>query len=250
SHVIASVVPNCVSYDPTFSFELTVIVHEGLRRMVTNQEDVFYYITVMNENYAHPGIEEVADKNAVANILKGMYLFKEGAKAKGKKHVQLMGSGTIFREVIAAADLLEADWGVTADIWSCPGFNELRRDGLDVDRWNMLHPTETPRVSHVEQCLNGREGPVVAATDYMKVYAEQIRPFMPKGTTYRVLGTDGYGRSDTREQLRHHFEVNRYWVTVAALKALADEGAVKPTAVADAIKKYGLDPNKPNPVTV
>jgi len=250
SHVIASVVPNCVSYDPTFSFELTVIVHEGLRRMVTNQEDVFYYITVMNENYAHPGIEEVADKNAQANILKGMYLFKEGAKPKGKKHVQLMGSGTIFREVIAAADLLEADWGVTADIWSCPGFNELRRDGLDTDRWNMLHPTEAPRLSHVEQCLKDREGPAIAATDYMKVFADQIRPFMPKGKTYRVLGTDGYGRSDTRERLRHHFEVNRYWVTVAALKALADDGAVKPTVVADAIKKYGLDPEKPNPVTV
>src|SRR5690606_16235625 len=168
SHVIASVVPNCVSYDPTFSFELTVIVHEGLRRMVTNREDVFYYITVMNENYAHPGIEEVADKNAQANILKGTYLSKEGAKPKGKTHVQLMGSGTIFREVIAAADLLEADWGVTADIWSCPGFNELRRDGLDTDRWNMLHPTEAPRLSHVEQCLKDREGPAIAATDYMK----------------------------------------------------------------------------------
>ena len=248
SHILASVVPSCVSYDPTFAYELAVIIHDGLRRMVTNQEDVFYYITVMNENYAHPGIEEVADKNARENILKGMYLFKEGTK--GKKRVQLMGSGTIFREVIAAADLLEADWGVSADIWSCTSFNELRRDGLDVDRWNMLHPTETPRVSHVERCLKDREGPAVAATDYIKTFADQIRPFMPKGKTYRVLGTDGYGRSDTRDRLRHHFEVDRYWVTVAALKALADDGVVKPAVVADAIKKYGLDPEKPNPLTV
>ncbi|MFO7188479.1 MAG: pyruvate dehydrogenase (acetyl-transferring), homodimeric type [Pseudomonadota bacterium] len=250
SHILASVVPSCVSYDPTFAYELAVIIHDGLRRMVTNQEDVFYYITVMNENYAHPGIEEVADKNARENILKGMYLFKEGTKGKGKKRVQLMGSGTIFREVIAAADLLEADWGVSADIWSCTSFNELRRDGLDVDRWNMLHPTETPRVSHVERCLKDREGPAVAATDYIKTFADQIRPFMPKGKTYRVLGTDGYGRSDTRDRLRHHFEVDRYWVTVAALKALADDGVVKPAVVADAIKKYGLDPEKPNPLTV
>ncbi len=251
SQILASVVPNCVSYDPTFSFELTIIVHDGLRRMMTNQEDVFYYITVMNENYAHPGLDEVADKNAHDNILKGMYLLKEGAKGgKGKKRVQLLGSGTIFREVIAAADLLDADWGVTADLWSCPSFNELRREGLDVDRWNMLHPAETPRESHVERCLKDREGPVIASTDYMKVFADQIRQFVPKGKTYRVLGTDGFGRSDTREQLRHHFEVNRYWVTVAALKALADEGAVKASVVGDAIKKYGLDPNKPNPVTV
>ncbi|HKO88983.1 MAG TPA: pyruvate dehydrogenase (acetyl-transferring), homodimeric type [Burkholderiales bacterium] len=248
SHVLASVVPNCVSYDPTFGYEVAVIIHDGLRRMVTNQEDVFFYITLMNENYLHPALADAADKNAQANILKGMYLLKEGEKSK--QRVQLMGSGTIFREVIAAGDLLEKDWNVGADIWSCPSFNELRRDGLDTDRWNLLHPTETPRKSFVEQQLTGREGPVIASTDYMKVFAEQIRPFMPKGKNFRVLGTDGYGRSDTREKLRHHFEVNRYWVVVAALKALADEGTVKAQVVADAIKKYGLDPNKPNPVTV
>jgi pyruvate dehydrogenase E1 component len=248
SHVLASVVPNCVAYDPTFAYEVAVVIHDGLRRMVTNQEDVFYYITLMNENYLHPAMADAADKNVQANILKGMYLLKEGAKTK--QRVQLMGSGTIFREVIAAAELLEKDWGVGADIWSCPSFNELRRDGLDTDRWNLLHPTETSRVSFVEQQLTGREGPVIASTDYMKVFAEQIRPFMPKGKNFRVLGTDGYGRSDTRERLRHHFEVNRYWVVVAALKALADEGTIKAQSVADAIKQYGLDPNKPNPVTV
>ena len=177
-----------------------------------------------------------------------MYLLKEAGKAKQK--VQLMGSGTILREVIAAAGLLEKDWGVAADIWSCPSFTELRREGLDADRWNMLHPAEKPRKSYVESRLEGRDGPVIASTDYMKAFADQIRPFLPKGKTFRVLGTDGYGRSDTREKLRHFFEVNRYWVTVAALKALADDGAVKPAAVADAIKKYGIDPNKPNPVTV
>ena len=183
-----------------------------------------------------------------AGILKGMYLLKEGGK--GKQRVQLMGSGTILREVIAAAELLEKDWGVAADIWSCPSFTELRREGLDTDRWNMLHPTEKPRPSYVESRLQGRDGPVVASTDYMKAFADQIRPFLPRGRTYRVLGTDGYGRSDTRQKLRYFFEVNRHWVTVAALKALADDGAVKPAVVADAIKKYGIDPSKPNPVTV
>ena len=164
--------------------------------------------------------------------------------------MQLLGSGTILREVIAAAELLEKDWGVAADIWSCPSFTELRRDGLDADRWNLLHPAEKPRKSYVERRLEGRDGPVVASTDYMKTFADQIRPFIPRGQTFRVLGTDGFGRSDTREKLRYFFEVNRYWVTLAALKALADEGAMKPAVVAEAIKKYGIDPNKPNPVTV
>jgi pyruvate dehydrogenase E1 component len=248
SHILSSVIPNCASYDPTFAYEVGVIIHDGLRRMVTNQEDVFYYITVMNENYAHPAMTEAADKDVQAGILKGMYLLKEGGK--GKQRVQLMGSGTILREVIAAAELLEKDWGVAADIWSCPSFTELRREGLDTDRWNMLHPTEKPRPSYVESRLQGRDGPVVASTDYMKAFADQIRPFLPRGRTYRVLGTDGYGRSDTRQKLRYFFEVNRHWVTVAALKALADDGAVKPAVVADAIKKYGIDPSKPNPVTV
>jgi pyruvate dehydrogenase E1 component len=164
--------------------------------------------------------------------------------------VQLLGSGTILREVVAAAELLERDWSVAADLWSCPSFTELRRDGLDADRWNMLHPTETPRKSYVETRLAGRQGPAIASTDYMKAFADQIRPFIPNGMRYRVLGTDGYGRSDTRAKLRHFFEVNRNWVTIAALKALADDGTVKPALVAEAIKKYGIDPSKPNPVTV
>ena len=248
SHIMSAVIPNCVSYDPTFAYEVGVIIHDGLRRMVTNQQDVFYYITVMNENYVHPAMADAADKDVQASILKGMYLLKEGGKSK--QRVQLLGSGTILREVIAGAELLEKDWGVTADIWSCPSFTELRRDGLDADRWNMLHPAEKPRKSYVESRLEGRDGPVIASTDYMKAFADQIRPFVPKGRSYRVLGTDGFGRSDTREKLRHFFEVNRYWVAVAALKALADDGAVKPAVVAEAIKKYGIDPNKPNPVTV
>jgi pyruvate dehydrogenase E1 component len=255
SQVLASVIPNCVSYDPTFGYELAVIIHDGLRRMVTNQEDVFYYITVMNENYVHPGLDQAADANTREGILKGMYLLRKGEAGKGKKEekkprVQLLGAGTILREVIAAAELLESDWGVASDIWSCPSFNELRRDGLDAERWNLLHPTETPRKSYVETRLEATTGPIVASTDYMKTFADQIRPFLPKGRAYRVLGTDGFGRSDTREKLRHFFEVNRYWTAIAALKALADEGAIKPSVVADAIKKYGIDPNKPNPVTV
>ena len=258
SHILSSVIPNCVSYDPTFGFELAVIIQDGLRRMVTNQEDVFYYVTLMNENYAHPGIAQPADENVKDGVLRGMYLLKEGGKARGSANgsadqplrVQLMGSGTILREVIAAAELLEKDWGVASDLWSCPSFTELRREGLELERWNLLHPTEQPRKSYVESRLEARAGPVIASTDYMKTFADQIRPFVPKGRDYRVLGTDGFGRSDTREKLRHFFEVNRYWVTISALKALADGGALKHSLVADAIKKYGIDPAKPNPTTV
>ena len=244
SHLMSAVIPNCISYDPTFGYELAVIIHDGLRRMITNQEDVFYYITVMNENYTHPGLPD----GSAEGILKGMYLFKNGAK---KKHaVQLLGSGTILREVIAAGEMLEKDWDVAAGIWSCTSFNELRREGLDCDRWNLLHPTEAARESWVEKNLISHAGPVVASTDYMKSFAEQIRPFIPRGRTYRVLGTDGFGRSDTREKLRHFFEVNRYWITVAALKALAEQGEIQASVVADAIRKYAIDPDKPNPVTV
>jgi pyruvate dehydrogenase E1 component len=164
--------------------------------------------------------------------------------------VQLLGSGTILREVIAAAELLEKDWGIAADIWSCPSFTELRREGMDVERWNLLHPTAKPRKAYVEGRLEGHDGPIIASTDYMKAFAEQIRPFVGKGRDYRVLGTDGFGRSDTREKLRHFFEVDRYWVTISALKALADGGALKAAVVADAIGKYGIDPEKPNPATV
>jgi pyruvate dehydrogenase E1 component len=248
SHIMSSVVPNCVSYDPTFGHELAVIVQDGLRRMVAEQQDVFYYITVMNEAYIHPGLDDVADKTAREGILKGMYLFSEGPKKKHK--VQLMGSGTILREVIAAAEILAKDWDVSADVWSATSFTELRREGLDCERWSLLHPAEPKRESYVEKRLRQTSGPIVASTDYMKSFADQIRPFMPAGRSFRVLGTDGFGRSDSREKLRYHFEVNRHWVAVAALKALADEGAIKPPVVADAIRKYGIDPSKPNPVSV
>jgi pyruvate dehydrogenase E1 component len=249
SHLMASTIPNCISYDPTFAYELAVIVQDGMRRMYQQQEDVFYYITVMNENYAHPAMPEGVEKG----ILRGMYLFAEaGADTKAKKNqlrVQLLGSGTILREVIAAAAMLEKDYGVGADIWSVTSFNELRRDGLDAQRWNLLHPDATPRVSYVEQCLKDRAGPVVAATDYVKNYADQIRAFLP-AQHYSVLGTDGFGRSDTRKALRRFFEVDRNYVAVAALKALADQEAIPHAKVAEAIKRYGIDPEKPSPTTV
>jgi pyruvate dehydrogenase E1 component len=206
---------------------------------------VFYYITLMNENYSHPGLKAGQEEG----ILKGLYLLQPSQK-KAKQRVQLMGSGTILREVIEAAKLLDEDWGIAADIWSAPSFTLLARDGQDADRWNMLNPTATPRVPYVAAQLQSSEGPVIAATDYMRTYAEQIRPFMPKGRSYKVLGTDGFGRSDTRDKLRAFFEVNRYFVTLAALKQLADEGKIDASVVAKAVAKYGIDPNKPNPTTV
>ena len=243
---MSSVVPNCLSYDPTYGYEVAVIVHDGLRRMVTNQEDVFYYITLMNENYEHPAMPQGVEQG----ILKGMYLLRE-SKAKHKSRVQLLGSGTILREVLAAAELLESDWGVAADVWSATSFTELRRGGLAAERWNLLHPDSKPRTPYVTEVLQSRPaGPVVAASDYMKTFADQIRPFIPQGRVYRVLGTDGFGRSDSRAKLRHFFEVNREFITVAALKSLVDQGEGKPKAVADAIKKYGIDPEKPDPTTV
>ncbi|HET9749383.1 MAG TPA: pyruvate dehydrogenase (acetyl-transferring), homodimeric type [Casimicrobiaceae bacterium] len=244
SLLFASAFPTCISYDPTFSYEVAVIIQDGLRRMYAEQEDHFYYITVMNENYVHPAMPEGAE----ASIIKGMYRFGGGdAKAKAPR-VQLLGSGTIFREVIAAADLLRNDWGVESDLWSCPSFTELARDGRAVERDNMLHPSEKPRVSHLESCLANAKGPVVAATDYVRAYPDQIRPYVKR--RYVVLGTDGFGRSDTREKLRHFFEVDRFYVTVASLKALADDGTIPATKVADAVKKYGIDPAKPAPWTV
>ncbi|MHB0984775.1 MAG: pyruvate dehydrogenase (acetyl-transferring), homodimeric type [Sulfuricella sp.] len=243
SHILASTIPNCVAYDPAYAYELAVIIQDGLRRMYKEQESVYYYITVMNENYVHPPMP----KGAEEGILKGMYLLKRGA-ARKKMKVQLMGSGTILREVIAAADLLEADFGVSSDIWSVTSFNELRREGLDVQRWNRLHPEHPQRLTYVEKCLKDGSGPVVASTDYMKAYADQIRAFVPRH--FVALGTDGFGRSDSRENLRRFFEVDRYHVALAALKALADEGVIPAAKVAEAIVKYGIDPNKPNPVTV
>jgi len=246
SHLLSANIPNCVSYDPTFAYEVAVIVQDGLRRMYQEQEDVFYYLTLMNENYEHPPMPEGAE----AGVREGMYLLKAGEASQREKalRVQLLGSGTILREVIAAADLLAADFDITADIWSVPSFTELRREGLDVERWNMLHPTQPPRRSHVEVCLAERQGPVIAASDYMKAFADQIRPFVPQ--RYRVLGTDGFGRSDYRRSLRSFFEVDRHFIAVAALKALADEGAVPASAAADAIRRYGIDPEKPNPARV
>jgi len=245
SHLLAATVPNCISYDPTFAYELAVIIQDGLRRMYQEQEDIYYYITVMNENYGHPALPEGVEKG----ILKGMYLLREGKAKKNQPKVQLLGSGTILREVIAGADLLEKDFGIAADIWSVTSFNELRRDGLAVQRWNLLHPEAEPRLSYVEQCLKDRAGAVVAATDYMKAFAEQIRAFLPTHN-YLVLGTDGFGRSDTRRQLRKFFEVDRNYVAVAAMKALADQEAVPRGKVTEAIRKYGIDPEKPNPTTV
>lgn len=245
SHLFAAGIPNCVSYDPTFAYEVAVIMQDGLRRMVQEQEDIYYYITVMNENYEHPALPTGVEQD----IIKGMYCLKKSAtQQNAKQRVQLLGSGTILNEVIAAANLLEKDWGVAADIWSCPSFTELARDGQATARHNLLHPTATPRQSHVEKLLKDAPGPVIAATDYVRAFAEQIRAFVPG--RYWVLGTDGFGRSDTRAKLRHFFEVDRYWVTVAALKALADEGVIKPQIVADALAKYQLDPAKPNPMTV
>lgn len=245
SHLMAATIPNCVSYDPTFAYELAVIIHDGMRRMYQEQEDVFYYLTVMNENYAHPAMPEGAE----AGIIRGMYLFNEGkSQSATAPTVQLLGSGTILREVIAAAELLAKDFGVTSDIWSVTSFNELRRDGLDCERWNMLHPEAAPRISYTEQCLGKRKGPVIAATDYIKSYADQIRAYLPG--TYKVLGTDGFGRSDTRNKLRHFFEVDRYYIAVAALKALADEGSVAMSEVSKALELYNINPDKPNPTTV
>ncbi|MBL8471913.1 MAG: pyruvate dehydrogenase (acetyl-transferring), homodimeric type [Rhodocyclaceae bacterium] len=243
SHLWAGAIPNCISYDPTFSYEIAVIVQDGLRRMYAEQEDVYYYLTVMNENYEHPAMPEGAE----ADILKGMYAFRKGADSKGPR-VQLLGCGTIFREVMAAADLLKSDWGVESDLWSCPSFTELARDGQAADRDNMLHPGDAPKLAHVTKCLQNTQGPVIAATDNVKLYAEQIRAYVPR--RYRVLGTDGFGRSDTREKLRHFFEVDRHWVTLAALQSLAAEGAIPAAKVAEAIAKYGLDPAKSNPMTV
>src|SRR5438105_3749713 len=245
SHVFSSVIPNCVSYDPTFAYELAVIIQNGLRRMYVDQDDVFYYVTLMNENYEHPPMPEGVEDG----IRRGMYPFSVAEELpESAPRVQLLGSGTILWEVIAAAALLGTDFGVAADVWSVPSFTELRRDGLAAERWSMLHPLEEPRRSYVESCLGGRAGPVVAATDYVRAYADQIRPFVPG--RYRVLGTDGFGRSDYRRKLRSHFEVDRHYVVLAALSALGADGTVPAKAAAEAMERYGFDPDKPDPVSV
>ena len=241
SQLMAAMIPNCVSYDPTFAYELAVIMQDGLKRMIENQEDVFYYITVMNENYSHPEMP----KGSETDIINGMYSFST-SKIKGEK-VQLMGSGVILREVIEAQKILESDYGVSADVWSVTSFNELRKDALEADRWNRMNPDKPQKESHVVKLLKKAEGPIIASTDYMKSFAEQIAVFLPH--KFVALGTDGFGRSDSREKLRHFFEVDRHYVVVATLKALSDEGKIKSSVVTDAIKKFKLDPNKPNPVT-
>jgi pyruvate dehydrogenase E1 component len=242
SHLLASTVPNCVAYDPTYAYELAVIVQDGLRRMYQEQENVFYYITCMNENYAHPALPA----GAAEGILKGMYLLRSAGK--GKLRATLFGSGTILREVLAAADLLEKDYGVAADVFSATSFSELRRNALAVERWNLLHPNDKPKQTHVQEALGERTGPFIAATDYMKTVADQIRQWVPG--RYAVLGTDGFGRSDSRAELRRFFEVDRHYVVVATLNALANDGKIDLQAVTQAMKTFGIDPEKPNPLTV
>jgi pyruvate dehydrogenase E1 component len=244
SHIMAATIPNCMPYDPTFAHEVAVIIHDGLRRMVAEQEDVFYYITIMNENYPQPGLKPGTEEG----ILKGMYLLQEGDK-NAKHRVQLIGSGTILRESVAAAELLKNDWGIAADVWSAPSLTLVARDGQDAERWNLVHPNDEPRIPYVTGLMRETVGPIVATTDYMRMFAEQIRAYMPKGRTYKVLGTDGFGRSDSRVKLREFFEVNRHYIAVAALKSLAEDGELSPSVVQQAIEKYGINPNKPNPVT-
>lgn len=242
NHIMASVIPSCICYDPTFSYEVAIIIREGLRRMITNQENVYYYISLMNENYEHPAMPEHAEEG----ILKGMYLFKSEGNPSNQLTVQLMGCGTILREVIKAAELLNNDFSINADIWSATSFTELRREALAIERDNLFHPEQETKLSYVTQCLKDRKGPVIAASDYIRLFADQIRQWVPQ--PYYVLGTDGYGRSDTRSELRDFFEVNAFYIVIAALKALADQNQLPRRVVVDAMKKYGIDPEKPNPV--
>ncbi|PHS73070.1 MAG: pyruvate dehydrogenase (acetyl-transferring), homodimeric type, partial [Alcanivorax sp.] len=244
SHVLTSTVPNCVSYDPTYAYEVAVILQDGLKRMYEDHENIFYYLTLMNENYVHGAMPEGAEEG----IRRGMYLLHEGKGGKKAAKVQLLGSGTILREVEAAAELLYQDFGVSADVWSVTSFNELRREGIRADRDRMLAPErDKHEPTWVERCLADRAGPVIASTDYIRAYADQIRPWIK--APYRVLGTDGFGRSDSRAQLRHFFEVDRYFVVLAALTALRDEGEVEADVVKKAMEKYRIDPAKPYPVT-
>jgi pyruvate dehydrogenase E1 component len=243
SHVFANTIPNCRSYDPTYAFELAVIIQDGIKRMYHDNENVFYYVSLMNENYQHPDMPEGAEEG----IIKGMYLLEQGI-GKAKNRVQLMGAGTILREVRFAAEILRSEFDVEADVWSVTSVNELTRDGQRATRWNMLNPTEPQRKPYITEKLEGREGPFIISTDNLKTYSEQLRGYIPG--SYTVLGTEGFGRSDTRTQLRHFFEVNRYFVVIAALKALADQGKIKADVVAKAIKKFGIDPAKADPMSV
>jgi pyruvate dehydrogenase E1 component len=241
SHLLFSVVPNCVAYDPCYGYELAAIVQDGMRRMLEDQEDVFYYVTVTNENYVHPAMPEGAQEG----ILRGLYRLRLAADRQGGPRVQLLGAGTLLREGLAAAELLEEDWGVAADVWSVTSFTELRRDGLDAERRNRLHPSAVPDLSWVEQCLAPTAGPVVAVSDYLRTVPDLIRAWVPR--RYVTLGTDGYGRSDTRAALRRFFEVDRHHIAVAALKAVADDGSIEQSRVEEAIARYGIDTGGPNP---
>jgi pyruvate dehydrogenase E1 component len=250
SLVLSNTIPNCISYDPCFGYEMAVIIHNGMTRMLAQRESVYFYITAMNENYVHPPMPEGAEEG----IIKGIYKFREiadgnkKAAAKFKTHVRLLGSGTILREVIEAAHILEKDWKVGAEIYSVTSFNELARDGLEVERWNMLHPNDDAQVPYITQILGDDKSPVVSSTDYMKCYSDQVREYVP--ATFTTLGTDGFGRSDTREKLREFFEVDRRYVTVAALHALSLDGEIDKPTVAKAVQQYGIDPDKPNPAKV
>ena len=241
SHILAGTIPNCVTYDPTYAYELAIIIQSGLEEMYVKKMAKYYYITVMNENYIQPEMP----KGCEDGVIRGMYLLKKNSKKTSKKVVQLLGSGTILREVIAAAEILKADFGVESDIWSVTSFNELRKEGLATTRWNLLHPEDTPKVSYVNECLDKTVGPVIASTDYMKSYADQIRDYVPR--RYAVLGTDGFGRSDTREKLREFFEVDRHFVALAALSALAEENIIETKIVSQAIERFGINPEKPDP---
>ncbi len=252
SHLLASTIPNCITYDATYSYELAVIIQDGMRRMYQDRESVYYYITTMNENYTHPEMP----KGCEEGIVKGMYLLEDGGskeyKVQGKAltdlRLRLLGSGTILREVREAARVLREQYKVPVDVWSVTSFNELRRDGLSTSRWNMMHPTKKAKESYVSACLSTVSGPVIASTDYMKVHADQIREFVPD--TYRVLGTDGFGRSDTRENLRYFFEVDHRFVVLAALTELKERGLFTADAIAKAMKAMNLDQDKIDPLTV
>jgi pyruvate dehydrogenase E1 component len=241
SHLLAATIPCCYTYDPIFAYEIAIIMQDGFKRMFENQEDIYYYITVMNENYAHPAMPEGVEEG----IVKGLYPFKKAAAAT----VQLIGAGAILREVIKAADMLQKDFNIEASVWSATSLNELRRDGLATQHWNTLHPTDTLKQSYVEQCLSQEAGPVIVATDYMKLYADQIRPFLPNKTII-TLGTDGYGVSDTRAELRDRFQVDCRYIVLAALQALANEGKLPLATVQQAISKYGINPEKVDPLSL
>jgi pyruvate dehydrogenase E1 component len=243
SHVMAALIPNCKAYDPAYAYELAVIIQHGMKEMVQEHKDNYYYLTIYNENHAHPAMPAGCE----SGIVRGMYLFKS-EETPAKAHVQLLGSGSIFREVLAASEILKADWGVTSDVWSVPSVNELARDGRECERWNLLHPKAEARTPYVQECLGGMTGPIIASTDWVRAYTEQLRPYLK--APFHTLGTDGFGRSDNRPALRDFFEVDRRWIAVKALRALADQDLVPAERVSQAIRLYGIRPDRPAPWTV